>query len=171
VFTLEAFQKQHQTILDILHPLSLPSSLPPSLPPSLNCSLKCSLFNFWSPESWAYPISDSFSQTLLWFITLSAPQLDLTFKHDCFLLKTVCPKGLAICQLEKLKVYGMPALQMDQSHRPWRSLDVIPCQSSHIAGLKFLYKIKIKEEKAFFMFFPGRSLDKWPMTRSQCRKS
>jgi hypothetical protein len=26
------------------------------------------------------------------------------------------------------------------SHRPRGSLDVIPCQSSHVAGLKFFYK-------------------------------
>ena len=27
-----------------------------------------------------------------------------------------------------------------RSHRPRRSLDVLPCQSSHVAGLKFLYR-------------------------------
>ena len=41
-----------------------------------------------SHESWTYPISDSFCQIFLWFITLSAPQLDVIFKHGCFLLQT-----------------------------------------------------------------------------------
>jgi hypothetical protein len=52
-------------------------------------------YNFWVsfisfvlfPESWVHTIFDSLCQIFLWFITLSTPQSDITFKHDCILLQ------------------------------------------------------------------------------------
>jgi hypothetical protein len=53
-----------------------------------------------SCESWAHHISDSLYQIFLWLVTLSAPQLDVTSKHGCFLLQTnitlkMCNKGVS----------------------------------------------------------------------------
>ena len=51
----------------------------------------CPALKFWpvcSHENRAYPISYSFCEIFFRFITLSAPQLEVTFKHGCFLLQT-----------------------------------------------------------------------------------
>jgi hypothetical protein len=50
--------------------------------------LSRSHFPVCSPESWVCPISDSFCQMFLLFVTLPSPQLDVIFKHGCFLLQT-----------------------------------------------------------------------------------
>jgi hypothetical protein len=44
-------------------------------------SLPALLLNSFSPESWVYPVFDSFSQIFLWLIILSVPQLVVTVWH------------------------------------------------------------------------------------------
>lgn len=53
--------------------------------------LSCLPFLYCSHESRVYPNSDIFCQIILCFITLFASQLDITFKHDCFLYKLTLP--------------------------------------------------------------------------------
>jgi hypothetical protein len=53
----------------------------------------------------------------------------------------MCTKGVCEFQTEGLKVSGVSAFQPNQI------LDVIPSQSSHIAGLKFLHILYIKDPK------------------------
>lgn len=53
------------------------------------CFSKSSLFAVWSHESLVCPITDSFCQLFLWMTTLSAAQLDVTFKHGYSLLQTI----------------------------------------------------------------------------------
>lgn len=91
-----------------------------------------------------YPISYSFCQIFLWFITLSGPQLDITFKHGCFLLQTYLTFTvmnwrciLNICRYSSQRYWK--CVIPTGLHRPRRSLDVISCESSNIPGLKFLY--------------------------------
>ena len=90
----------YKTVPVKLPPLSLSLSLSHSvcLSPSLClclslflslflCTILLSSLSFLccSSQSWTYLNSVSFCQIFLWFIILSVPQLDITFKHDCIL--------------------------------------------------------------------------------------
>ena len=66
-------------------------------------------------------------------LCLNSTELQLPTCH-CFGL-TVCTKGISVFQPEELKGYGIPA----GLHEPRMTLHVIPCQSKHGSGLKFLY--------------------------------
>ena len=83
-------------------------------------SLNCTPFPVCSFESWAYTISDSFCQIFLWVITLSATQLDITFRHGCFPPQT-----------------NFTHVVLDWRYVLRVCLD--SSQSSHVAGLKFFY--------------------------------
>jgi hypothetical protein len=51
------------------------------------CSVNSLTFPVYSYQSCVHPISDSFCQIFLWFVTLSSPQLEVTVKYGYFLLQ------------------------------------------------------------------------------------
>jgi hypothetical protein len=61
-----------------------------------------------------------------------------SIRCHCLGLK-VCTKDICIFQPERLKVYTKGMTVFQPNHTRLGSLDMIPCQNSQIAGLKFLY--------------------------------
>jgi hypothetical protein len=71
----------------------------------------------------------------LWFVTLSDPQLDVTFKHGSLLLKTISnlryfTKVVSVFQPYGLKVCGMSVLQMNHTKLDL-ACDPLPKQSCY----------------------------------------
>lgn len=91
------------------------------------------------------------------FSALSASQLDVAFKHGCILLQTnfinIVIKDVirrVYWGCVRISARGFKGLSWicipDGSHRP-KSLNVTPCQSSHVAQLNFLYKSQNKTKQ------------------------
>ena len=72
--------------------------------PVLLC-LKSPLISCSSPESWAHPILSNLS---LWFVTLSATQLDITFKLDASLYTLSLPPLFGIIGVLRACLYPLP---------------------------------------------------------------